>query len=126
MKPKTKTIIFILLSFLLGIICGWFLEDRLSDKIKSKKEKGHVQFIEVLSQRLSLSEMQIAQVDSILESRKQKMETCIKNVIAMRDSARMEIRKVLNDEQVRIFDEFNAEKDREEKKKWKKEENKSK
>ncbi|MBN1397313.1 MAG: hypothetical protein JXA06_04695 [Bacteroidetes bacterium] len=126
MKPKTKTILFILLSFLLGILCGWFLEDRLSDKTHSKKEREHVQFIEVLSQRLSLSEMQIAQVDSILESRKQKMETCIKDVIAIRDSTRMEIRKVLNDEQARIFDEFNEKKDREEKKKWEKEEKKSK
>jgi len=30
MRPKTKTILFILLSFALGIFCGWFLKDQIA------------------------------------------------------------------------------------------------
>ena len=32
MKPKTKTILFILLSFILGIVCGWLAQDRMFTK----------------------------------------------------------------------------------------------
>ncbi len=118
MKPKTKTIMFIILSFMLGILCGWFLEDRVCDKAPFPRGKGHGEFIKVLSEHLHLNEMQIAQVDSILESRRQKMEVYKKCAIAIRDSTRMEIRKILNDEQVKIFEEFNKEKEREGAKKW--------
>jgi hypothetical protein len=126
MKPKTKTIVFILLSFMLGIFCGWFLVDRMMNKRPFAKGRGHGEFIKEINERLQLSELQIAQVDSILESRKQKMEIYKKQALAMRDSARMEIRRVLNDEQSKLFDEFNKEKDREEAKKWEQESGKKK
>jgi ubiquitin C-terminal hydrolase len=109
MKPKTKTILFILLSFLLGILCGWFLEDRMLNRMPNPKGKDHREFLKSLNEHLHLNERQMAQVDSILESRKQKMEICKK--LAMRDTTRMEIRKILNSEQSKIFDEFNQEKD---------------
>jgi len=118
MKPKTKTIIFILLSFMIGILCGWFLEDRVFNKMPFQKGRNHSEFLKVLSEQLRLSDSQIAQVDSILESRKQKMEVYKKQALAMRDTTRMEIRKVLNDEQGKIFDELNQEKDREAAKRW--------
>jgi hypothetical protein len=56
----------------------------------------------------------VAQVDSILESRKQKMEIYKKQALAMRDTTRVEIQKILNTEQSKIFDEFNQEKDQQE------------
>jgi len=118
MKPKTKTIIFIILSFILGILCGWFLEDRVCDKVPFPRGKGHSEFIKVLSEHLHLNEMQIAQVDSILESRRQKMEVYKKCAIAMRDTTRIEIKKILNDEQNKIFDEFNQENDQASAKRW--------
>jgi 2C-methyl-D-erythritol 2,4-cyclodiphosphate synthase len=110
MKPKTKTILFILLSFLLGILCGWFLEDRMFNRMQFPKGRDHGEFLKILNERLHLNERQVAQVDSILESRKQKMEIYKKQALAMRDTTRVEIRKILNTEQSKIFDEFNQEK----------------
>lgn len=118
MKPKTKTILFILLSFLLGIICGWFLEDRMFKRMQFPKGRDHVGFLKILNERLYLNERQMAQVDSILESRKQKMEIYKKQALAMRDTTRLEIRKILNIDQTRLFDEFNQEMDNKEAKKW--------
>jgi hypothetical protein len=100
MKPKTKTILFILLSFILGILCGWLAQDRVF--IKS----GHTppEFQKMLTERLHLDERQIAQVDSILDARKKQMDVHRKQMLAMRDTTQMEIRKVLNTEQVKSFD----------------------
>ena len=122
MKPKTKTILFILLSFLLGILCGWFLEGRMIDKAQLHKgRKDHGDFQKILSERLHLDELQRERVDSVLESRKQKMEIYKKQALAMRDTTRIEIRKILNDEQTRLFDELNQEMDNKEAKKWERE-----
>jgi 2C-methyl-D-erythritol 2,4-cyclodiphosphate synthase len=114
MKPKTKTILFILLSFMLGILCGWFLEDRMFNRMEFPKGRDHGEFLKILNERLRLNERQVTQVDSILESRKQKMEIYKKQALAMRDTTRIEIRKILNTEQSKIFDGFNQEKDQQE------------
>ena len=102
MKPKTKTILFILLSFILGIVCGWLAQDRMFTK------SGHSlpEFQKMLAERLHLDERQIAQVDSILDSRKKQMDVHIKQMLAMRDTTQTEIRKVLNANQNKIFDEI--------------------
>jgi hypothetical protein len=121
MKPKTKTIMFILMSFVLGIFCGWFLEDRILIRKPFPKGREHGEFIKILNKSLHLSELQTAQVDSILESRRQKMDVFRKQAIAMRDTTRIEIRKILNEEQSKIFDEFNQKKDQEEARMWEQE-----
>jgi hypothetical protein len=119
MKPKTKTILFILLSFLLGILCGWFLEGRMINKAQFHKgRRDYGDFQKILSERLHLNELQREQVDSVLESRKLKMEIYIKQALAMRDTTRIEIRKILDTEQAKLFDEFNQEMDNIEAKKW--------
>jgi hypothetical protein len=58
----------------------------------------------MLTERLHLDEHQIAQVDSILDARKKQIDVHRKQMLAMRDTTQMEIRKVLNTEQVKIFD----------------------
>jgi hypothetical protein len=121
MKPKTKAIIFILTSFLLGILCGWYLQNRIIDRIPHRPMRGHGDFVKVLTDRLHLDKQQIAQIDSILDSNKKKMEIFKVQALAMRDTTRMEIRKVLNTEQTKNFDEFNIEKDKQEAK-WREEE----
>jgi uncharacterized protein YneF (UPF0154 family) len=103
MKPKTKTILFIILSFILGILCGWFLQDRVFLKTVHTPPP---EFQKMLAERLHLDEHQVAQVDSILDARKQKMDVHRKQMLAMRDTAQMEIRKVLNADQNKIFDEI--------------------
>jgi len=103
MKPKTKTILFILLSFILGILCGWFLQDRVFIKAYHMPPPD---FQKMLTERLHLDAHQIAQVDSILDARKQQMDVHRKQMLAMRDTTRMEIRKVLNTDQSKAFDEI--------------------
>ncbi|MGD1044351.1 MAG: hypothetical protein ABR936_03360 [Bacteroidota bacterium] len=100
MKPKTKTILFILLSFILGALCGWFVQDRVFIKT------GHTppDFQKMLTERLHLDGGQIAQVDSILDARRQQMDVHRKRMLAMRDTIQMEIRRVLSPEQVKLFD----------------------
>ena len=102
MKPKTKTILFILLSFILGILCGWFAQDR----VFIKAEHTPPDFQKMLTERLHLDERQIAQVDSILDARKKQIDVHRNQMLAMRDTARLEIRKVLNAEQGKVFDEI--------------------
>jgi uncharacterized protein YneF (UPF0154 family) len=114
MKPKTKTIIFILLSFILGIFCGWFLEDRLFNSEKHPSIKGPTEFLKVLTHRVHLNEQQAAQVDSILESKRPKMDAYKKQALAVRDTTRQEIRRLLNADQIKLFDEFVQEKDQQE------------
>jgi len=100
MKPKTKTILFILLSFILGILCGWLAQDR----IFTKSVHTLPEFQKMLAERLHLDERQIAQVDSILDSRKKQMDVHIKQMLAMRDTTQMEIRRALSPEQIKLFD----------------------
>ena len=113
MKPKTKTILFILLSFILGILCGWFVEDR------GLPLGGHTppDFQKMLTERLHLDEHQAAQLDSILEARRKQMDVQRTQMLAVRDTTRMEIRKILNSDQLKIFDEILMEKDAREAKK---------
>jgi hypothetical protein len=121
MKPKTKTIVFIFLSFLIGILCGWFLESRLINRTPHMKGRGQGDLVKLLTERLRLDERQVAQVDSILECNRKKMDVYKKQALAMRDTTRIEIRKILNAEQGKQFDEFNQERDKWEAKKHEKE-----
>jgi hypothetical protein len=100
MQPKTKTILFILLSFVLGILGGWFIKDY--GFIKPEHSPGDFQ--KMLSERLHLDEHQIVQVDSLLEIRRQQMDVYRKQMFAMRDTTQMEIRKFLNINQNKLFD----------------------
>jgi uncharacterized protein YneF (UPF0154 family) len=121
MKPKTKAIVFILISFILGILCGWFLEDRILRRMPHERGRGHADFVKVLNKQLHLDSLQIIKVDSILESNKKKMEVFKKQALAMRDTTRIQIRRVLNAEQSKLFDGFNQERDKEETMRFKQE-----
>ena len=100
MQPKTKTIIFIFLSFALGIFCGWFIKDLVC----MKPEHAPHDFQKMLADRLRLDEHQIAQVDSLLDVRRQQMDIYRKQIFAMRDTTQMEIRKFLDANQNKLFD----------------------
>ena len=107
MRPKTKTIIFILMSFILGGVCGWFVQDRMF--IRSIHTPPDVQ--KMLIERLHLDNRQIGQLDSILEVRKKQIEIQRNMMLAMRDTTRMEIRRILSVDQIKIFDSILQEKD---------------
>ena len=100
MKAKTKTILFILFSFLLGILAGWIGNDRL----KSRPMHTPRDFQNMLSEKLHFTARQNGLVDSILESHRIEMDAHRKLLFAMRDSIRMEIRKILESDQQQTFD----------------------
>jgi hypothetical protein len=100
MQPKTKTILFILLSFALGILGGWFIKDH----VFMKPEHTPGDFQKMLAERLRLDEHQIGQVDSLLENRRKQMDVYRKQMFAMRDTTQMEIRKFLSANQNKLFD----------------------
>jgi hypothetical protein len=106
MQPKTKTLTFILLSFFAGIILGWFLESRVLRMIHDGKESGRIDFHQLLVERLHLDQQQIVLVDSILDMRKARIETIRKHVAASKDTTNMEIRKILTQEQIKLYDQL--------------------
>ena len=106
MQPKTKTILFILLSFLAGILCGWFLEDRVFSGAQHSRNRNPGDFQKMLVERLQLTEKQAAQVDTILETRRKQMDVFRKQALAMRDTVHMDISKILNADQKKIFDDL--------------------
>lgn len=106
MKPKTKTLLFIVLSFVLGIAVGWFLEDRVFTMVRGSEVHGPGDFHKVLVERLHLDQRQIAQVDSILGIHRSRIDGFRRQTLAVRDTIQMEIRKLLNPEQTKLFDGF--------------------
>ncbi len=106
MQPKTKTISFIILSFILGIAVGWFLEDRVFILAHGPGGYGPGDIHKMMAERLHLDQHQIAQVDTILAGHRPRMEEFRKQTLEVRDSIRTEIRKILNPEQTKLFDGF--------------------
>ena len=107
MKPKTKTILFIIFSFILGVLCGWFVQDRFFLMASHKPPD----FQKMLTERLHLDNHQVVQLDSVLEVRKKQVDIQWNQMLAVRDTIRMEIHKILNADQTKIFDEILQAKD---------------
>lgn len=105
MKPKTKTVIILVIAFILGSICGAMLTRQFSRPMHWSRSapKG---IIKEFSERLQLDARQSTQVDSILELRRQRMEGYRTYMTCVRDSARGEIRKILSEGQSKIFDSY--------------------
>lgn len=118
MKPKTKTIMFIVGSFIIGLLCGWIVNSKQSFFLGKRKEKKD--FMKIIAEKLHLDSLQVKKVDSILISKKDQMEELKNRFLSIRDSIRTEIRGILSEEQTRLFDEFNAEFDKREAEKHKK------
>ena len=106
MKPKTKTVLFIVLSFALGILLGGFLERQGFGGLVASETPSQGDFHKVLVERLQLEPQQITQVDSILGIHKERVDALRKQILSIRDTTRHEIRKLLTPEQSKRFDAF--------------------
>jgi hypothetical protein len=104
MEPKKKTMLFVIVAFVLGGIGGGFVgsvykHDR--DSYRQRPSRAEIQ--KEFAAKLKLSPDQSAAVDSILESHRKKFEAIqgdYSSVFkAQRDSMRQEIRKLLSPEQ---------------------------
>lgn len=96
MEPKRKAILLLVVSFLLGGICGAILSHELW---KPAPPIRHQDFLLLLREKLELTPQQQSAVDSILCSSKDKIDVHKKAILALKDSIRVEIEELLTPEQ---------------------------
>ena len=114
MQAKSKTLMFILLSFVLGIVGGgYFGASYLASKRNSRPSHQGVR--KEFSERLKLTGIQPAQVDSILEASRKRFGEIRKEYDEVfrhqRDSLRRGIRSMLSPEQNLLYDQYIKEMD---------------
>lgn len=111
--PKTRTLLLILVSFLLGGVAGGFVGARYLGSKSWRSSRGDL--MREFTEKLHLRADQAAAVDSILEFHKGKFIE-IRKVYSetagrQRDSLRQEIRRLLDGEQHALFDTYVREMD---------------
>ena len=104
MEPKTKTLLFILASFVLGVAAGIAFKDTLLPHRPSYRSE--LEWRKSFYERLKIEGEQIGKVDSILDAQRGRMNVYRELMMATRDTTRAEIRKLLSDEQNRLYDNF--------------------
>ncbi len=108
MELKTKTFLFIILSFLLGAVAGGFI-GRTYFAPEGNGHPSRAEFRKQFARDLKLTPMQEAQVDSILEFNRNKISNIQKQYTDVyklhKDTLRLEIRKLLTPEQNKLYDE---------------------
>jgi len=105
MEPKTKTLLFIALAFILGGITGALMMREFgAPRFGGRGPAGNP--MKEFAERLQLDARQTAQLDSLLELRRQRMEAHRKAMLDVRDTAREEIRQLLTPDQLPLFDTY--------------------
>ena len=103
---KSKTILFILLAFLLGGVAGGVLARRYWPDTRLPRPEAQKDALKAFAARLHLDARQTSEVDSLLELRRQRFEAYRALMMTSRDSTRQEIRKILTPEQNKLFDDY--------------------
>lgn len=120
MELKTKTFIFILVSFVLGGVAGVFIGKTYFSGQSGGHRPARAEFQKQFAERLKLDAAQSAKVDSILEAFRQKFSRVQgqywESFRAKRDTLRMSIRALLTAEQNKLFDDYTKEMDQRESK----------
>lgn len=111
--PKTRTLLLILVSFLLGGVAGGFVGKTYFGSKSWRSSRGDV--MKEFTEKLHLRPDQAAAVDSILELHKGKF-VMIRKIYSetagrQRDSLRLEIRRLLDEQQHILFDRYVKEMD---------------
>ncbi len=106
MNPKTKTLLFILVSFVLGVLVGGTALRSWESLRFERRSENQIDMMKAFAERLRLNNAQIAQVDTILEQRRRKFDQYRSAMLSVRDSTRQEIRRLLSPEQNTLFDEY--------------------
>ena len=114
MQAKSRTLLFILTSFILGGLAGGFVDRTFLEK-PARGRSSRSAVMKEFTEKLSLKVEQTVTVDSILEAHRLKFGEIRKGyseVVKMqRDTVRRAIRSVLNEEQNVLFDRFVGEMD---------------
>lgn len=109
MQPKTKTILFIILSFALGAFAGGEYASRYLTHRSQRPSASD--WRNAFAERIGLDSAQRTVVDSITEVYRVKMNRYRQNIFTVRDTLRVELRKVFTADQNRRFDDFIKEMD---------------
>ncbi|MBI3586277.1 MAG: hypothetical protein HY088_04015 [Ignavibacteriales bacterium] len=109
MELKTKTFLFIILSFLLGAVAGGFIGRTYFAGPETGSRPSRAEFRKQFAKDLKLTPGQEVQVDSILEFNRDKISVIQKQFVDIyklhKDTLRLEIRKLLTPEQNKLYDE---------------------
>jgi hypothetical protein len=110
MELKTKTFLFILVSFLLGGVAGWYVGRTYFPRVPERHRPSWAEVQKQFSDRLKLDPAQTVKVDSITEAFRQSFSQVQGQYTglfhAKRDTMRMSIRALLSPEQNKLFDEY--------------------
>ena len=110
MELKTKTFVFILVSFVLGGVAGIFVGKSYFTGQTDRHRPSWTEVQKQFADRLKLNPAQTAKVDSILEAFRQRFSSVQGQYWQMfhanRDTLRMSIRALLTAEQNKLFDEY--------------------
>ncbi|HTY36676.1 MAG TPA: hypothetical protein VMH23_06175 [Bacteroidota bacterium] len=116
MELKTKTFVFIVLSFLLGGVAGGFIgRTYFAGQRDSRRPPSRTEMQKQFADRLKLNPDQSTKVDSILESFRQnfsQVQTQYWHTFhSKRDTLRLSIRALLTPDQNKLFDNYIKEMD---------------
>ena len=115
MELKTKTFVFIVLSFLLGGVAGGFLGKTYFGGPSSNRRPSRAEMQKQFADRLKLTPVQSTKVDSILESFRENFSQVQsrywETYHVKRDTLRMSIRALLTADQNKLFDVYVKEMD---------------
>ncbi|MCU0454582.1 MAG: hypothetical protein MUE68_13085 [Bacteroidetes bacterium] len=111
MKPKTKTLLFILLSFFLGVAGGYLAFDAGVFRSGRGSRSSPQEFRREFHHKLSLDSLQVSEVDSLLDAYWGRMSVHRDEMMRHRDTLRAELRRRLSPEQQTTYDEMNRQMD---------------
>jgi hypothetical protein len=115
MELKTKTFVFIVLSFLLGGIAGGFIGKTYFAGQTGSRRPSRAEMQKQFDERLKLTPAQSTKIDSILESFRENFSQVQSHYWqafhVKRDTLRMSIRALLTTDQNRLFDDYIKEMD---------------
>ncbi len=111
MSPKTKTVLLILLSFGLGIFAGGFYCYSVYGSRGPQTHRSQADFRKAFAERVQLDAHQNGQVDSLVEIYRERMNVHRQTILSIRDTLRVEIRKLLSPAQNKLYDDYIREMD---------------
>ncbi len=111
MTPKTKTLIVIIASFILGCVVGaTLLSGVWRSMTKRPYDRGN--YRTYLYEKLDLDSLQTGRVDSLLDAFRASMNSHKQALQGSRDSLRSEIRALLSEPQKAVYDAIVADMDK--------------
>lgn len=125
MKPKIAALVLLIISFLLGIVGGVFLDRTFFDSHRPwdspRREKPREKMSNYLARELKLTEAQQKEIETILEQRRPRFNRIHNSMNeqfeAEIDTVRQEIRRLLTADQKQRYDQM-VERERQEREQW--------